>query len=139
MYALAVSVAMAGLTVFVATGSGEARGPSVSAHAAAEAQYRNVRVTAATAAVKQGIKLAYVYGSATVQPGQFFIGDLKCPGKFPHPISGGLDSNSNNTFLVTSRPSPFGVGAQAAHRWTIGETNTDTQAHVVTAVVVCAQ
>ena len=109
------------------------------AHAAAEAQYRNVRVTAATAAVKQGIKLAYVYGNATVQPGQFLIGDLKCPGKFPHPISGGLDSNSTNTFLVTSRPSPFGVSAQAAHRWTIGETNTDTKPHGVTVVVVCAQ
>jgi hypothetical protein len=137
--ALAVSVAGAGLTVFVATGLSEARGPSVSAHAAAEAQYRTVRVTAATATVKQGIKLAYVYGSATVQPGQYFIGNLKCPRKFPHPISGGLDSNSSNTFLVTSRPDPASVGAQAAHRWAIGETNTDTKAHNVLAVVVCAQ
>ena len=132
MCALAISAAVAGLTVFVATGSVEARGPSLLAHAAGEAQYRNIRVTAATAAVKQGIKLAYVYGQTTVQAGQFFIGNLKCPAKFPHPISGGLDSDSTNTFLVTSRPSPLDVSAQAADRWAIGETNTDTKAHGVT-------
>jgi hypothetical protein len=137
--ALAASASVAGLTVFVATGLSEPRGPSVFAHAAAEAQYRTVRVTAATAAVKQGIKFAYVWGSATVQPGQFHIGALKCPSKFPHPISGGFDSDSNNTYLVTSRPDPLSAGAQAVHRWAIGVTNTDTKAHGVTAVVVCAQ
>jgi hypothetical protein len=88
MCALAISAAGAGLTVFVATGSVEARGPSLSAHAAAEAQYRNIRVTAATAAVKQGIKLAYVYGQTTVQPGQFFIGNLKCLPSFRTPSRG---------------------------------------------------
>ena len=135
---IGLSAAGALLAAFITTGVGETKAQFSPAHRA-DGQYQNVRVTASTAAAKPGIRIAYVYGTTTVQPGQSFGAALRCPQKFPHPVSGGFDSNSTKTFLDTSRPDPVFSTAKATRAWTVGVTNLDSSPANVMAVVVCEQ
>lgn len=123
---------------FVAVGFGKASTQLSLAHRA-DGQYQNVRVTASAAALKQGVKVAYVYGTKTIQPGQFFGASLRCPSKFPHPVSGGFDSNSNKVFGSTNRPNPVFSTARTARAWAVGVTNLDSSPANIIAVVVCEQ
>jgi hypothetical protein len=96
-------------------------------------------ITVSVAAAKAGVKIAYVRGTATVPPGQFFGAPLKCPARFPHPISGLFDSTSNKAALTASRPDPPGAAAASARSWFVGVTNLDTTPAQVGAGVVCAR
>ena len=137
---VAALAATAGLAVFVATGLGQTSGGRHAAYHVSTGTYRPLQLaTAAKAKAKSGVSIDYVYGTATLQPGQEFTGGLRCPSKFPHPISGGFDSNSGKTFMTTSRPDPPGTSAHSAHTWMIGEVNLDTQPANVIAVLVCAK
>jgi hypothetical protein len=139
--AIAVALAAtAGLAVFVATGLGQTSERAKAPYHVSTGTYRPVQfATAAKAKAKPGVSLDYVYGTATLQPNQEFTGGLKCPAKFPHPISGGFDSSTGKTFMTTDRPDPPGTSAHSAHTWVIGEVNLDTQPADVLAVLVCAK
>jgi hypothetical protein len=121
---------------FVAVSVGATESPRAPVHAGSGA-YQSVRVSVSAGAASSRLNVAYVYGNKTVQPGQEFDAPLRCPKRFPHPISGGFDSNSNKTFLATSRPFPFNSSARAATGWSVGVTNLDTAPASVIAVIVC--
>lgn len=134
--AVGVSLAAVVLTVFVATGFGNDNTQRRIIHSATIGRFGHIHVT--TAATTPGIKLVYVRGTGTVQPGQFFGGSLKCPRRFPHPIAGLFDTNSDNTYLSSNRPEPIDASARTARKWFIGVTNAGGQPANVLAGVVCA-
>ena len=134
--AVGALVAAVLLVSIVSSGLGSG-GNTRAVHSGGVGQLNHVHVTAAAAATG-GVKLAYVRGSKTVQPGQFFGAALTCPAKY-HPISGFFDSNSVDTFQSTNRPDPPGVSARSARKWSIGVTNTGNQPANVAAGIVCAR
>jgi hypothetical protein len=136
--AAVISVIAVAIMSFVAVSSGSPRSQLLPAHRA-DGQYQSVHVAASAAAVKPGIRIAYVYGRRTVQPGEFFGAPLRCPSQFPHPVSGGFDSNSTKVVLTTNRPNPPFVTARMAKAWVVGVTNLDTSPANVMAVVACEQ
>jgi hypothetical protein len=138
--AIAVALAAtAGLAVFVATGLGKRSARSQAPYHVSTGSYRPVQLaTVAKAKAKPGVSITYVYGQTTLQPGQEFTGNLRCPSKFPHPIGGGFDSNSNKTVLTTNRPDPIGTSAHT-NTWAVGTVDLDTQPANVLAVVTCAK
>jgi hypothetical protein len=134
--AAGVTVMAVAVIAFVTVSFGKARAQLSPAHRA-DGQYQHIRVTASAAAMKQGVKFAYVYGTTTVPPGQFFGAALRCPSKFPHPVSGGFDSDSNKVFASTNRPDPEFSTVRKARDWEVGVTNLDSSPASVMAVVVC--
>lgn len=126
------------LSAFMITAVGETKSQFSPTHRA-DGQFENVRVIASIASVKPGTRIAYVYSAGTVQPDQTLGGTLRCPQKFPHPVSGGFDSNSSKTVLVTSRPDPIFSTPQRSRAWVVGVVNLGSSPANVMGVVVCEQ
>jgi hypothetical protein len=86
---------------------------------------------------RRGLKFVYVRGGAVVEPGAFHGGTLTCPRKFPHPMSGFFDSNSERVVATTDRPNPANVGPRRVRAWAIGVTNLDSVPANVSVGTVC--
>jgi hypothetical protein len=86
-----------------------------------------------------GLKFVFLRGNATVPPGEFHGGSLRCPRRFPHPISGFFDSSSERLVATTDRPQPANARPRSVRAWAIGVTNMDTVPANVTVGVVCTK
>jgi hypothetical protein len=125
----------AGLAAFVSTGFGQDRANRNGHGASAATAFGSAKVSAAA----RGVRIVYVRRSGRIAPGQFGQETLLCPRNFPHPISGFFDSDSEQTYLATSRPDPDGVSAKRARKWAEGVTNAGTTEAGVTIGAVCAR
>ncbi|MFL5826197.1 MAG: hypothetical protein ACJ76V_06705 [Thermoleophilaceae bacterium] len=129
--ALALLACVAVLALVVSNGFG--RGDNHRAHITkAHAAFGKQVVSAATPA-----GFVYVRANGTLAPGTYGQIVLTCPHKFPHPISGLFDTDSDLTLHATSRPDPDGVSARKAHKWAEGVTNTSQKQAGVTVGAVC--
>ena len=90
-----------------------------------------------SAHTRAGLKAVYVTGSATVGPGQYHGGFLRCPRRFPHPIGGFFDSNSATLALTTNRPHPIGSTPRNVRSWAIGTTNFGNEPANVGVGITC--
>jgi len=91
----------------------------------------------AAAHKKKGLKFVYVRGYKTVQPGQFFGASMRCPLRYPHPISSFFDSGSEKLVLTSDLPDPANASPRRVRKWFIGVTNFDTQPANVQVGVAC--
>lgn len=145
--ALAATTTTIAMGAFVATGVGaDGKAPTADRVAASKQEYRRLPAREASfaragrsgalarAASASGLKVKYVWGTATVPSGEFFGGILGCPKSAPKAIGGGFDSASPVVLLAASRPD----GAKGRD-WAVGVTNLGTTDANVEAVVVCAK
>jgi hypothetical protein len=114
------------------------RGVDTKGAAVAKSQGWHGQVQSASHA-RGGFKFVYVRGSATVQPGAFHGGTITCPRRFPHPVSGFFDSDSEKLVLTTDRPHPSNAGPRRVRTWALGTTNLDAVPANVTVGVVCTK
>ena len=117
------------------------RGPDSKSAAHIRGQGGSWDLVANSAAhTKRGLKFVYVRGSKTINPGAFFGAPLKCPAKYPHPISSFFDSDSEKVVLTQDRPEPQnGPNPRRVRQWSIGTTNFDSVPAGVTGGIICTK